>query len=93
MLNFEASKPRVKGGPVPWGPPGSAPGHMEGLVVISDNPNIKVNISLFYGQSQLFQSPDIRKNSHFGGENDRGYESGFTTRCLLHNFSTVRNAI
>ena len=28
MLNFGASKPRVKGGPGPWGPPGSAPAEL-----------------------------------------------------------------
>ena len=31
MLNFGASKPRVKGGPGPQGPPGSAPGRNPGF--------------------------------------------------------------
>ena len=28
-----------------------------------------------------------------GGEGALGYESGFMTRCLLHNFSIIRSAI
>ena len=34
MLNFGASKPRVKGGPRPPGPPGSIPGSFEIYVLI-----------------------------------------------------------
>ena len=35
MLNFGASKPRVKGGPGSLGPPGSAPGTTNTLINIS----------------------------------------------------------
>ena len=35
----------------------------------------------------------IRKNGHFGSEHDGSYESGFMTRCLLHNFSIIGSAI
>ena len=35
------------------------------------------------------QGSDIRKNGHFGGEHDGGYESGFITICLLHNLSQL----
>ena len=38
-----------------------------------------------------FPNPDIQK--HFGGEHGIGYESGFTTRCLLYNFLIVRSDI
>ena len=44
MLNFGASKPRVKGGPGPWGPPGSAPdiiGHL--IVPIGEDSSAKIN--------------------------------------------------
>ena len=43
----------------------------------------------FFHEVELFQSPDIRTNGHFGGEYDRGYESGFTNTCLLHNFQII----
>ena len=36
MLNFGASKPRVKGGPGPPGPPGSAPGCSKVVHIIGD---------------------------------------------------------
>ena len=36
MLNFGASKPRVKGGPGPPGPPGSAPVQFKFIIAISD---------------------------------------------------------
>ena len=37
MLNFGASKPRVKGGPGPQGPPGSVPAPLPGNGIFTRN--------------------------------------------------------
>ena len=39
--------------------------------------------------SNSFRDPLFEKNGHSRGEHDRGHESGFTTRCLLHNFQSL----
>ena len=67
--------------------------HQPISVVFRSNPIGSVFSGALTLLAKLFQGSVIRKNSHFGGKYDRGYESGFTTRYLLHNFSIVRSAI
>ena len=49
--------------------------------------------SCFCDSIQLFRMTGSPKNCHFGNGYDRGYESGFTTKCSLNNYSIVRSAI
>ena len=72
MLNFGASKPRVKGGPGPPGPPGSAPATGNALA-FKFKGFINVQLNVFparsrtsYAQQECLIVTDLNKNGFRG---------------------------